>query len=210
MLLKLECWAMIWNQITLCERNVNSYGILWPLILERRGLLPSRNLSCLCLLPRKRDTKYFNFPHIATKIVQETGQQSTASDVFSSGQITLEILDLLPTAIQCLFISDCEKGLLGRSNKTSITGRVICHSSITLPPMFQVCALSVYFFLRLTSSADTSFILVCVSLFIWRRYLDYIFNWLFRIVLSPQLKPSKFISLKNSFSSHEHHIGSIK
>ena len=38
------------------------------------------------------------YPHIATEIVQGTGQQSVASDVFSLGKIALEILDLLPTA----------------------------------------------------------------------------------------------------------------
>ena len=38
------------------------------------------------------------YPHIATEIVQGTGQQSVASDVFSLGRIALAIPDLLPTA----------------------------------------------------------------------------------------------------------------
>ena len=38
------------------------------------------------------------YPHIATEIVQGTGQQSVASDVFSLGRMALAVLDLLPTA----------------------------------------------------------------------------------------------------------------
>ncbi|XP_068726450.1 serine/threonine-protein kinase PknA-like [Montipora capricornis] len=38
------------------------------------------------------------YPHIATEIVNGTGRQSVASDVFSLGKIALAILDLLPTA----------------------------------------------------------------------------------------------------------------
>ena len=38
------------------------------------------------------------YPHIATEIVQGTGQQSVASNVFSLGRLALAILDLLPTA----------------------------------------------------------------------------------------------------------------
>ena len=39
-----------------------------------------------------------NYPHIASEIVQGTGQQSVSSDVFALGKMALEILDLLPTA----------------------------------------------------------------------------------------------------------------
>ena len=38
------------------------------------------------------------YPHMATEIVQGTGQQSVVSDIFSLGKIALQILDLLPTA----------------------------------------------------------------------------------------------------------------
>ena len=38
------------------------------------------------------------YPHITTEIMQGTGQQSVASDIFSLGRIALAILDLLPTA----------------------------------------------------------------------------------------------------------------
>ena len=39
-----------------------------------------------------------HYPHVATEIVQGTGQQSVASNVFSLGRLSLAILDLLPTA----------------------------------------------------------------------------------------------------------------
>ena len=38
------------------------------------------------------------YPHIATEIVQGTGQQSVVSDVLSLGRMALSILELLPTA----------------------------------------------------------------------------------------------------------------
>ena len=45
---------------------------------------------------QERDRK--RYPHVETEIVQGTGQQSVASNVFSLGRLSLAILDLLPTA----------------------------------------------------------------------------------------------------------------
>lgn len=67
------------------------------------------------------------YPHIATEIVQGTGQQSVASDIFSLGGIALQILDLLPAAT-AHSLRIAKKNDLGRSKETSITSRVICCS----------------------------------------------------------------------------------
>lgn len=46
----------------------------------------------------KREEYQKHYPHIAPKILHETGMQSYKSDIFSFGRIALAVLDLLPTA----------------------------------------------------------------------------------------------------------------
>ena len=70
-----------------------------PVIIDfgkARFISKPKQLMSLSSSAQERYRKLY--PHIATEIVQGTGQQSVASDVFSLGRIALAILDLLPTA----------------------------------------------------------------------------------------------------------------
>ena len=59
-------------------------------ISKPKPLMPLSSFAC------ERYCKLY--PHIATEIVQGTGQLSVVSDAFTLRRIALAILDLLPTA----------------------------------------------------------------------------------------------------------------
>lgn len=111
------CWLDILKNIIKALDHVHNVSVLhndlksdnvllekrqekWnPVIIDFRKARFISKPKPLMSLPSSAQDRYRKlYPHIATEIVQGTGQQSVASDVFSLGKMALAILDLLPTA----------------------------------------------------------------------------------------------------------------
>ena len=70
-----------------------------PVIIDfRKARFCSDPKPVMSLLQVKQEEYRKRHPHIAPEIVNRSGRQSCASDIYSLGKIALAVLDLLPTA----------------------------------------------------------------------------------------------------------------
>ena len=109
------CWLDILKNIIKALDHVHDISVLhndlksdvllekrqekWNLVIIdfRKARFISTPKPLMSLSSSAQERYHKLYLHIATKIVQGTGQQSVASDIFSLGRMALAVLDLLPT-----------------------------------------------------------------------------------------------------------------